>query len=213
MMEHLSRAERPFLWSSGMVVQASAWGPGSETELTSLAALHGAVPLAGRVVVPAAAEATFYRLNQLPSRLEALFGSVASRDPDEDDVEELAPEARALVARHVLDDVFVEAFYEACDALPERLRVRRLGEIGEVALRGRPALLAMRAVWAEAWSDAAIVERLRDTGALMPVPRAVVVHGADVEASGGIVALVARHLSATPRLLTVVDDAVARVVP
>lgn len=210
MMEHMSRVERPFLWSSDVPVDASCWGPGGETERASLEALHGVVRLARRVVVPAAAEAAFYRLNQLPGRLEALFGNVVSRDPDEDDVEELAPDARALIAQHVLDDVFVEAFYEACGGLTERVRVRRLGEAGDVALRGRPALLAMRAIWAEAWTDAAITERLRNTGELLPPPRAVIVHGADERAPDGIVATVTQRLTEAPCIVTVVGGAVAR---
>jgi len=212
-MEHLSRGERPFAWSAGTPVHESVWGLGGAEERAALAKVEGVVPLAERVVVPAGVEAAFYRLNQLPGQLGDVFRGLVSRDPDEDDVEDVAPEARALLARHVLDDVFVEAFYEASSQLPERVRVRRLGREGTLALRGRPALLALRAAWAEAWTDDAIVARLRETGELMPAPRAVVVHGADQPAPEAVVTQVAEALGAPPRIVTLVNGRVAQLVP
>ena len=153
--------------------------PGDDPETRALARLADAVTLAPRVVVPAAAEAAFYRLNHLGGRLDALFDGLASDDPDEDEIDEVAPEARRLLAGHVLLDVWVDAFYDACRPLASRVRVRRDGEAGRVATNGRPALLALRAVWADAWEDEAIVARLRSGGPLRPDPAATIVHGDD----------------------------------
>jgi hypothetical protein len=153
--------------------------PGEDAESRALARLADGLALAPRVVVPAAAEAAFYRLNHLGGRLDALFDGLASDDPDEDEIEEVAPEARRLLAGHVLLDVWVDAFYDACRPLPARLRVRRAGEAGRVTTNGRPALLALRAVWADAWQDDAIVARLRAGGPLRPEPAATIVHGDD----------------------------------
>ena len=137
--------------------------PGEPAEL---AALAGELPLAPRVWVPAEAEEAFYRLNHLPPRLTALFADVASSDPDEDDVEELIPAARALLAGHALLDEWVDAFYERTGVLGERLRIRRPGAPGRTAAAGRPALLALRRTWAEAWSDEAVLARLRASGSV-----------------------------------------------
>ncbi len=160
-------------------------GAAGRAEVDALRA--ASAPLAPRVWVPASVEAAFYRLNQLPPRLDALFAGVAGPDPDEDDVEDLAPEARALIAEHALMDLFVEAFYEALAPLPARVRVRRLGAAGRVAPRGRPALLALRAAWADDFGDEAILRRLRAGGALTPPPRPTVVHADDVLRGDGFV--------------------------
>lgn len=162
-------------------------GPGGRTEVEALRAAAAMAPLAPRVWVPASVEAAFYRLNRLPPRLEALFDGVAGLDPDEDDVEDLAPEARALIAGHALMDLFVEAFYEVVQPLPSPVRVRRLGTAGRVAGRGRPALLALRATWADDFADEAILWRLRAGGGVVPPARPTVVHAGDVESTSGFV--------------------------
>lgn len=162
-------------------------GPAGRAEVASLREAAASTPLAPRVWVPASVEAAFYRLNRLPPRLEALFDGVAGPDPDEDDVEELAPEARALIAGHALMDLFVEAFYEALRPLPSPVRVRRLGTAGRVAVRGRPALLALRATWADDFTDAAIVGRLQAGGGVVPPARPTVLHADDVEGPHGFV--------------------------
>jgi hypothetical protein len=150
--------------------------PGEPAELAALAA---ELPLAPRVWIPAEAEEAFYRLNHLPPRLAALFEGVASHDPDEDDVEDLAPAARALLAGHALLDEWVDAFYEPTSELGDRLRVRRPGATGRTGAAGRPALLALRRTWAEAWSDEAVLARLRASGSVALDAAPVLVHAAD----------------------------------
>lgn len=150
---------------------------GEAAELAGLA--EAGLDLAPMVWIPPDAEEAFYRLNGLPSRLAAVFEGVASHDPDEDDVEELAPQARALLGQHALLDAWVDAFYEAVGDLPARLRVRRPGDAGREAARGRPALLALRATWADDWSDDAVLARLRATGSVALEAAPVLLHGSD----------------------------------
>lgn len=145
------------------------------TDLTSapeLSALHrlaeGGFRLAPLRVVPADAEETFYRLNNLPAQLSALFRGVDS-DPDEDDLEELAPEAQRLVRTHFLLDEVVDGFYAGLSGLPAQLRLRRPNTVrtvhaGRVVVRGRPALLALKDVWGDDWSFGALLERMAAEG-------------------------------------------------
>lgn len=150
---------------------------GEAAELARLA--RAGVALAPAVWVPAVAEEGFYRFNGLPARLAELFAPVSERDPDEDDVEDLVPAARELVARHALLDAWIDAFYDATAFLPGRVRVRRPGTAGRVATRGRPALLALRTIWAEDWTFDAVLERLRATGSVALEARPVLVHDAE----------------------------------
>lgn len=116
------------------------------------------------------AEEQFYRLNNLPAQLTALFAPLDLDDPDEDDLEELSPEAQKLIRAHFLLDEVVDLFYAGLDGLPDLLRVRRLnpemGNIGvssaggRVATRGRPTLLALKEIWADDWSFDALWARL-----------------------------------------------------
>lgn len=149
-----------------------------EPEIAALLALAAAgLPVATVVVVPAEAEERFYRLNNLPERLSGLFAGVDLRDPDEDDLEELAPEAQALLRGHFLLDEVVDAFYEATASLPARLAVRRPDADGVRVGRGRPALLALKRAWADEWTVEALDARLRGDGGLAPTARPVLVHG------------------------------------
>ena len=180
--------------------------PAMPGEAAELARLAGEVPLAPRVWIPAEAEEAFYRLNHLPPRLRELFAPIASRDPDEDDIEDIAPAARDLLARHALLDSWVDAFYDAVAPLPDRVRVRRPGTPGRTAARGRPALLALRAVWAEAWSDAAVTARLRATGSVALDAAPVLIHDAeDASAAPELAARVAEVLG-TPTAVAARDD-------
>lgn len=135
--------------------------------------------LAPRVWIPSAAEEGFYRLNNLPGRLTDWFADVLDTDPDEDDVEDLIDGAQAMVRQHALMDVWVDAFYESLRDLPERVRVRRLGNEGAVVRNGRPALLALREVWLAAWTLDAVIHRLRGTGSVALDAAPVVVHAED----------------------------------
>lgn len=161
---------------------AASVGPDDGEELTwLLRAARAGVALTPMVVVPVAVEARFYALNNLPERLQRLFDGVDLDDPDEDDLEELAPEAGALVLAHALLDEEIERLYDAFATLPEAVQVRRAGSDGRTARRGRPALLALKRLWAEAWTVERIAARLRAGQGLAPEPAAVLVHDAALE--------------------------------
>ena len=180
--------------------------PGDDPESLWLGGLDGVAPRAPRVWVPAQAEAAFH----LETRLEALFEGVVDDDPDEDEIEEIAPEARSLLAGHVLLDAWVDAFYDACRPLGPRVRVRRPGEAGREATNGRPALLAVRAAWASAWSDDALLDRLRAGGGVRPVPRPLMVHAADAAAPEARTEAVRAHLGAPLHVFVEPDGGVTR---
>ena len=154
-------------------------------EVAALYALQEAgLKVAPLRIVPAAAEESFYRLNNLPARLNALFAGVDPGDPDEDDIEELAPEAQGLLMTHYLLDEFVDLFYEGLAGLPGRVRLRRPQKGGQARLpghkasRGRPALLALKALWADDWSFDTLMARLEGDGVALAA-RPVLVQSAE----------------------------------
>ncbi len=150
-----------------------------QTELSLLQrAEQQGVAVAPMAVVPVSVEAEFYRLNDLPRRLLSLFHGVDLRDPDEEDLEDLAPTAGGLVREHALLDEVIESFYEAMVGLPHDLEVRRVGASGIMASRGRPALLALKRLWAADWTAEALAMRLGAGGGLAPVAAPVLIHGA-----------------------------------
>lgn len=156
----------------------------SDPELAALAELARAgFALAPLVVVPAAVEERFYRLNNLPDRLAAAFANVDPADPDEDDVEEAVPVAEALIRGHYLLDEFVDDFYAATRPLPAELRVRRPEQDGETAARGRPSLLALKHAYQRDWSFEAVWNRLKARQGIALEARPVLVHGADDRAA------------------------------
>lgn len=131
------------------------------------------------VIIPAAVEERFYRLNNLPEQLNALFAQVNQDDPDEDDIEELAPEAIRLFKSHYLLDEFIDVFYQVTDVLPGSLQVRRAGMAGEHVVKGRPALLALKELWAADWSFEALMDRLEQTRTIALEARPVIIGPAD----------------------------------
>lgn len=139
----------------------------AEPELAALARLAAAgVCLAPVRVVPASAEELFYRLNNLPAQLSALFAGLDLRDPDEDDLEDRVDAAQGLLKRHFLLDEFVDLFYAGLGGLPERVRVRRPTTPadtppGRVVTKGRPALLAVKDAWTDDWAFRALWRRVR----------------------------------------------------
>ncbi len=153
-------------------------------EVADLAALAAAgLPVASVVVVPSAVEERFYRLNNLPALLNKLFTAVSPTDPDEDDVEEACPAAEALVRQHYMLDETVDDFYQATADLPSSVRVRRPLHDGTVAVRGRPALMALKRLYQRDWSYDAVWERLQRGHGIALEARPVLLHSAE-EASG-----------------------------
>jgi hypothetical protein len=165
--------------------------PSEETahpELGALARLARAgVRVAPCRVVGAAAEESFYRLNNLPAQLAALFADLDLADPDEDDLEERAPEAQELLRAHFLLDEFVDLFYGALSGLPARLRVRRVDDAqaaGRVVNRGRPALLALKETWADDWAFGALWARVDASASIALAARPVLVTAAGLVDAG-----------------------------
>ena len=159
----------------------SAGNADDATELAWLrrAEAHG-VPITPMAVVPAQVEADFYRWNNLPARLEALFADLDGLDPDDDDLDELLPTATAWVRGHALLDAVVDTFYDALAGLPPNVMVRRPGMPGTVTARGRPALIAVKRLWADDWLLDATLGRVSRGQGWLPTPREVLIHAADV---------------------------------
>jgi hypothetical protein len=167
------------------------------------------------VIVPTEVERRYYLLNNLPERLRRLFTGVDLEDPDEDDLEDLAPAAVALVRGHALLDEVVEALYGALEPLPTTVVVRRssaprppgaaedadrapdeagiapdeAGVAPEGAgiapdragvASGRPALLALKRLWADEWRHEAVARRLAAGHGLVPEARPLLIHDARV---------------------------------
>lgn len=150
-----------------------------EPELRDLKVLgECGLPVAEIVVVPAALEEEFYRLNNLNIRLRQMFAAVDMSDPDDDEIEDIAPEAKRLVKGHYLLDEFIDGFYQATSELPSPVRVRRPGESGLVSSPGRPALLALKRSWCADWEFDSLWSRLSGSGSLLPEPRPVLIHAA-----------------------------------
>ena len=152
------------------------------------------VPIAPMAVVTAAVERDFYRLAHLEPRVRAHFANVDPHDPDEDDLEDLAPDVAAWVLDAALLVEVVEGFYEAQEGLPARVLVRRSGSDGVVAVRGRPALVAVKRTWAADWRPTAIAGRLAAGGGWMPHPAPVLVHDADLEPDAAVAAAAAEAI-------------------
>jgi hypothetical protein len=174
------------------------------------------------VIVPTEVERRYYLLNNLPERLRRLFTGVDLEDPDEDDLEDLAPAAVALVRGHALLDEVVEALYGALEPLSTTVVVRRssappppgaaedadrapdgagvapdgagvapdgagvapdgagVAPDGAGVASGRPALLALKRLWADEWRHEAVARRLAAGHGLVPEARPLLIHDARV---------------------------------
>ncbi len=149
-------------------------------ELQDLQQLRQAgLPIARIVIIPAAFEESFYRLNNLPEQLQLLFSHVDLHDPDEDDIEDIIPEAQALLKHHYLLDETIDQVYTAIQDLAFDLRVRRSEASGLLASRGRPALLALKTLWSADWSFEAIMQRLQQSPSIALEARPILIHAAD----------------------------------
>lgn len=198
---------------------ADVSGGGAHPELGALHRLARAgVRVAPSRVVLADAEETFYRLNNLPAQLRGLFADLDLSDPDEDDLEERAPEAQRLLRAHFLLDEFVDLFYAALEGLPTRLRVRRSDDLGaaeaggRVVNRGRPALLALKETWTDDWSFGALCARVHAGKSVALSARPVLITAAQLGDAGDAEAAQASALLGRPvRLLHDPDHGVTGV--
>lgn len=145
-------------------------------ELTALTALTEAGWRWRGVAVAASFEELFYRLNNLPHLLAALYQGLDPADPDEDILEESEAEALALVGEHYLLDESVDAFYDAIADLPPEVVVRRTGDVaGRIAEHRRGALLELKRLFQDDWRVEAILDRLALTGSLAIDARPVLI--------------------------------------
>lgn len=128
------------------------------------------------VIVGSALEEQFYRLNNLPRQLTAAYLGLDPADPDEDIVEEAEPDAVRLIAEHYLLDETVDAFYEALDALPSTVVLRRPDSHGgRKATHLRGALLELKHLFQDDWRTDALLDRLALTASLAIDARPVVI--------------------------------------
>lgn len=158
--------------------------PAGEGELAALAELHRAgLAVAAIIRVPKEAQELFYRHGNLVSRLSQLFRGVDPLDPDEDDLEELAPGAMGLITGSYLLDETVDTFYDSVSWLPPARRIRRPDSAGIEATGDRASLLALKRVWAEDWSFASLSARLASERSFRLEAGPVLVHAADEPAA------------------------------
>ncbi|GGJ60262.1 hypothetical protein [Deinococcus aquiradiocola] len=122
-------------------------------------------------VIPSTFEEAFYRHNNLPAQLAALFARIQPARIDEDALEPLCGQARALLLGAALLDDSVQTLYRALrnaglDQGP--LHLRRPGHAATQAALARPpgteVLHALKRLWADDWSFGAVLARLDDTG-------------------------------------------------
>jgi hypothetical protein len=153
-------------------------------ELSRLKTLYDAGLLVAPMrVVPGALEEHFYRLNNLPEQLGKLFKGVNLKRPDEDDLEDLAPQAQALIKRHFILDEIIDMIYSSIAALPQHLVIRRPGQQGLTALNGRPTLIAIKDIWMQTWSFENLQERLDKTPTIAIAEQPVIIQSSGSSAS------------------------------
>ena len=155
--------------------------PATEWEIQALLTLEKAGhQLAPIVIIPAALEKRFYRLNNLPGQLARIFQRLDLQDPDEDDVEDAVPAAQALLKKHYLLDETIDLFYAALKVLPAKVQVRRPeGSTVYTATRGRPVLMKVKQLWQDDWTFDAVMARLDKKQTFGLEARPVLLHGAD----------------------------------
>ena len=181
------RYDAPYMVTSPRTLVRLAETPQLEPELSALQRLGDAgLTLAPLRVVPAEVEEAFYRTNNLPTQLNNLFRGLDLSNPDEDDIEELAPEAQGLLKAHFLLDEAIDLFYGGLSPLPSRVRVRRpsadpKGKPGRSATRGRPALIALKNTWVDDWSFESLMTRLEKSHSIALQARPVIITASGLE--------------------------------
>lgn len=123
--------------------------------------------IAPMVVVDEAVETDFYRLNNLPEQLSQFFQGVNLQNPDEDDIEEIAPQAQALLKQSYLLDEVIDGFYEivrevlpTADALTLRYPYPLTQDVHTKVVQGRPALMRLKHLWQARWAYDALWARV-----------------------------------------------------
>jgi hypothetical protein len=135
------------------------------------------------LVIPAALEEHFYRLNNLPAQLAKLFSTINPKRPDEDDLEDIAPQAQHLIKKHFFLDEIIDMIYSSLQPMPQRVTVRRPDEGGMEVLNGRPTLMAIKDLWAKDWEFETLLERIEKHSSIAITERPIIIQG-----TGGTIA-------------------------
>ncbi|MGY2893648.1 hypothetical protein [Deinococcus sp. UYEF24] len=124
-------------------------------------------------VIPSVFEEGFYRHNNLPPQLSALFATVRPQRIDEDLLEPLCWQAVALILGSALLDDQVQQLYRALrnaelDAGTVHLRRPglRLSQLAQARAPGTEVLHALKRLWADDWTFAAVLDRLDTAGSV-----------------------------------------------
>ncbi len=142
-------------------------------------------------VIPPSFEEGFYRHNNLPFQLSAVFAPIRPQRIDEDTLEPLCLRARALILGSALLDDQVQQFYRALhnaglESGPLHLRrpgILALATSGQPAqvetaharAPGTEALHALKRLWASDWQFGAVLARLDTAGSVALEARPVLV--------------------------------------
>ncbi len=73
--------------------------------------------------------------------------------------------------------------YSSLQSMPEKLMVRRPGEDGIPALKGRPTLMAIKDLWAKVWAFEPLLERLEKHAIIAIHERPVIIQSAGGQVS------------------------------
>jgi hypothetical protein len=82
---------------------------------------------------------------------------------------------------------------------------------GQRATRGRPALLAVKTLWADAWSFDSLMARLEQDATLAPQAQAIIITGSGRQAATVEVNARASHILGHDVRVTVLEGAVCSV--
>ena len=140
-------------------------------------------------VIPPSFEEGFYRHNNLPFQLSAVFAPIRPLRIDEDVLEPLCLRARALILGSALLDDQVQQFYRALHNAgleSGKVHLRRPGgldasdqpaqvETAHARAPGTEALHALKRLWASDWHFGAVLVRLDTAGSVALEARPVLV--------------------------------------
>lgn len=157
-------------------------------ELALLSRLHQAgIAITPMHIISPEVETNFYKLNNLPEQLSQLFQQVDLQYPDEDDIEEIAPQAQALLQQSYLLDEVIDAFYASLEHAPEWLCLRYpypysldIADVEHKVLRGRPSLMRLKALWRARWSYEALWARLEQQHSIALQSYPILMHAPSV---------------------------------
>ncbi|WP_425147960.1 hypothetical protein [Deinococcus sp.] len=142
---------------------------GAETRL--LGAYASRVPAA--FVIPPGYQEDFYRHNNLPAQLSALFASIRPQRIDEDALETLCVQAQGLLRGCALLDDSVQQLQRALHQSgleSGTVHLRRPGarvcELAQTRPPGAEVLFALKRLWAADWGFGAVLSRLDDEGSV-----------------------------------------------